>query len=134
VESEAGSLKQSAAAVVLDGPRRVRFALAGFSSGILAAWILSIAQRFLNGNDWASWIIGFVIFDCGAASAMCSMLFLIGAIFAPAWVPRVLAWAIEKATWAGNVFFLLISGWLLFMLLVIVSLPILWLLKWLGVL
>jgi hypothetical protein len=130
VEGETGSTKQLAAAVVLDGPRRVRFGLAGLTSGALGVRILSIAQHFLNGNDWASWIVGFVIFDMGAAAAACSLLLLIGAVFAPTWLPRVLAAAIEKAEWARNVFFLLIVAWLLFM---VVVLPILVLLKWLGV-
>jgi hypothetical protein len=108
----------------LDGPRRFRLAVAGIFSGFVATRFLSVAQR---GNP----ILGIVLGEMGVLFGLYSLLLLIGAIFAPPWVPSALNWTVRKLIVGRTILFLVPVGFLFY---VFVVCPILIFLKWLGVL
>jgi hypothetical protein len=110
-----------------DQDDRVGMGVVGIIFGLIAAWMAWFLNKFLNGNGWFEWIVGWVLYDLALAIGLFSLVQLIGAIFAPRWLTRAFELASHKLIWAIGGFWLLMGAATIGLLIVV---PIL---LWLGV-
>lgn len=68
--------------------------------GVMAAWMSWIVHKFLDGGGWYDLIVGLILDELILAVGLFAFVLLIRAIFAPAWLDRILVAAGHKLVWA----------------------------------
>ncbi|MBV9125250.1 MAG: hypothetical protein JO112_17985 [Planctomycetes bacterium] len=82
----------------------------GLLFGVLAAWLFWMVQHYLTGHGWFDLIVSLVLYELSGAAGLLALVLLIRAVFAPAWLSRILAGAIQKLGCAIALFCLAFIG------------------------
>ena len=91
-----------------DGATRVGAGCLAICFGLFAVWMWWIVDNFLVGGGWFNLIVTFVLDDLILAVGLLALTFVIWALFAPAWIPRMFAAARKSVVKAIAFFFLLL--------------------------
>jgi hypothetical protein len=72
------------------GEGRAAMGVAGVFIGLLAAWMMWIVNKFLDGNTWGDLIVRLILDELTLTAALFGLMLLVWALFAPAWLSRAL--------------------------------------------
>ncbi len=75
---------------------RAEMGVVGIFIGLLAAWMMWIINKFLDGNTWGDLIVRLILDELALAAALFGLMLLVWALFAPAWLSRALRAARHK--------------------------------------
>jgi hypothetical protein len=80
----------------LGGSSRPSMGVAALVIGLLSGWMFWIVHNFLDRDAWLGLLAGLVLDEWVLASGLFALVLMIWAIFAPAWLSRVLVAAYHK--------------------------------------
>jgi hypothetical protein len=76
--------------------------------GLIAFWMEWIVSKFANGKSWIDFIIRIVVGELTLAVGFLGLTFIVWALFAPNWIPRMFASATKSVMRAIALFFLIV--------------------------
>ena len=97
-------------AIPNDGTSRFAVGCLSIVFGLFAGWMLWIVHNFLDRRGWFDWIVGQILDEIILAVAVFAIVLLIWAVFAPPWIPRLLAAAYRNLTKAIMLVVVLLFG------------------------
>jgi hypothetical protein len=113
-------MKAAAASIAgpfADGASRPVLGVTALALGLFAVWMAWIVHRFLDGRGWFDLIVGLILDELILTIGLFALLLLVWAMFAPAWLTRLLSTAYQKVSWVvAFVAFLFGAGLLLVIL------------------